>query len=102
MHFIPVLVEAPIEGDSPARLSCHSYGRTRPATCTGVGDHARVCQGTAGKKEGGGPVRGTQESDRIASPPSAEIEVRAGAVLVGRSCAESQTVSSLSQPRPVH
>ena len=54
-------------------LSCHPHGRTRPATRSGVGEHARVCQSTAGKKEGGSPVRGTQESDRTASlAPTAE------------------------------
>jgi len=33
--------------------------------------------GTAGKKKGGSPVRGTQESDRIASLAPAQTEVRA-------------------------
>ena len=47
---------------------------------TGVGEQARVCEGTAGKKKGGSPVRGAQESDRTASPAPAEIEVCARAL----------------------
>ncbi len=79
-------------------LSCHPHGGTRPATRTRVGEHARVCEGTAGKKEGGSLVRGTQESNRIASPPSAEITVCAGAVLPGGGCPEPQATSPLPQP----
>ena len=79
-------------------LSCHPHGRTRPATRTGVGEHARVCPGTAAKKEGGSLVRGTQESDRIASLAPAEIEVRAGAVLPGSGGPEHQATGALPQP----
>ena len=52
----------------------------------------------AGKKEGGSLVRGTQESDRVASLASAETEVRAGAVLPGGRCPEPQATSPLPQP----
>ena len=45
-------------------LSCR---RTRPATRSGVGEHARVCPGATGKKKGGSPVGRTQESDRTAT-----------------------------------
>src|SRR5579859_1559444 len=79
-------------------LSCHPHGRTRPATRTGVGEHARICQGTKGKKKGGSPVRRTQESDRIASPAFAQIEVRAGAVLPGGSRPEHQATDAVPQP----
>jgi transposase len=72
--------------------------RTSPATRTGAGEHARVREGTAAKKEGGGLVRGTQESDRAASLASAEIEVRAGAVLLGGGCAEHQAARAIPQP----
>ena len=61
------------------------------------GEHARVCQSTAGKKEGGSPVRGTQESDRIASSPSAEITVCAGAVLSGGRGPEHQATGEVPQ-----
>src|SRR5438552_10587960 len=44
-----------------------------PATGTRVGQHATVRERTAGKKEGGSTVRGTQESDRTAPAPPAEI-----------------------------
>ena len=79
-------------------LSCHPHGRTRPATRSGVGEHARVCPGTAGKKKGGSPVRGTQESDRIASLAPAPTEVRTGAVLLGSGGAEHQATGALPQP----
>jgi len=83
------------KGGTPARLA---HGRTRPATRTEVGEHATVCEGTAGKKEGGSPVRGTQESNRIATPASAEITVCAGAVLPGGGCPEPQATGPLPQP----
>src|SRR5207245_8462800 len=79
-------------------LSCHPHGRTRPATRTGVGEDARVCLGTAGKKEGGSPVRGTQESDRIAPLAPAPTEVRAGAILPRSSGAEHQAANAVPQP----
>src|SRR2546428_13996846 len=79
-------------------LSCHPHGRTRPVTRSRVGKHARVCEGTAGKKEGGSPVRGTQESDRIASLAPAQTEVRAGAVLPGSRGSEHQAASAVPQP----
>jgi len=55
----------------------HPPERTRPTTGAGVGQHARVRQSTAAKKEGGSLVRGTEESDRIAAPASAATQVRA-------------------------
>ena len=80
------------------RVSCHPHARTGPATRTGVGQHARVRQGTAAKKESGSPVRGTEESDRIASLAPAETEVRAGAVLPGSGGPEHQATGALPQP----
>ena len=77
---------------------CHPPARTGPATRTGVGEHARVRQGTAAKKEGGSLVRGTQESDRAASLAPAETEVCAGAVLPGGGCPEHQATGALPQP----
>ena len=71
---------------------------TGPATRSRVGQHTRVRQGTAGKKEGGSPVRGTQESDRIASLAPAQTEVRAGAVLPGSRGPEHQAASAVPQP----
>jgi hypothetical protein len=47
----------------------------QPATRKGVGEHARVRSYSATKNKVGSAVRGTQESDRIASPASAEITV---------------------------
>ncbi len=43
-------------------------------------------------------VRGTQESDRTASPTPAEIKVRAGAVLSSSRCPEHQAIGALPQP----
>src|SRR5260370_9101028 len=63
-----------------------------------VGQHTRVREGTAGKKKGGSPVRGTQESDRIASLAPAQTEVRAGAVLPGSRGPEHQAASAVPQP----
>src|SRR5467141_2971558 len=54
---------------------------------------------TAAKKEGGSAVRGTQESDRTASPTPAEIKVCSRAVLPGSACAKHQAIGSLPQPR---
>jgi hypothetical protein len=51
----------------------------------------------SGKKKGGGPVRGTQESDRIASLAPAPNEVRAGAVLPGSRGPEHQAASAVPQ-----
>src|SRR5215475_10459553 len=48
--------------------SCHPHGGTSSAACPRVSEHAGVCQGTAAEKEGGSPVRGTQESDRTPPP----------------------------------
>jgi hypothetical protein len=53
----------------------HPPARTSPATRKGVSEHARIRPCPAAKKEGGSSVRGTQESDRIASPAPAEITV---------------------------
>jgi hypothetical protein len=75
---------------------CHPHGRTRPATRTGVGEHTRVGEGTAGKKEG--PVPGTEESNRIASPPPAETKVRAGAVPPSSGCPEHQATGAVPRP----
>ena len=50
----------------------HPPERPRPTTGAGVGQHARVRQSTAAKKEGGSLVRGTEEPDRIAALASAE------------------------------
>src|SRR5437764_7459448 len=63
----------------------HPPKRTSPTTCAGVGQHARVRQSTAAKKEGGSLVRRTEESDRIAALATAETQVRARAVLLGSS-----------------
>jgi hypothetical protein len=71
--------------------------RTSPTTCAGVGQHARVRQSTAAKKEGGSLVRGTEESDRNAALASAPIEVRARAVLPGSGSSEYQATGALPQ-----
>ena len=76
----------------------HPPERTSPTTCAGVGQHARVRQSTAAKKEGGSPVRGTEESDRIAALASAQTEVRARAVLPGSGGPEHQTTGAVPQP----
>ncbi len=76
----------------------HPPERTSPTTCAGVGQHARVRQSTAAKKKGGSLVRGTEESDRIASLAPAETEVRAGAVLPGSGGPEHQTTGAVPQP----
>jgi hypothetical protein len=55
-------------------------------------------EGTTAEKESGSIVRGTKKSNRAASFASAEIEVRAGAVLLSGCCAEYQTISPLPQP----
>jgi len=61
-----------------------------------VFDSVRPC--TAAKKEGGSVVRGTQEPDRFATPASAAIEVRTGAVLPGSRDPEHQAASAVPQP----
>jgi hypothetical protein len=80
------------------RSSCHPPVRIGSATGTGVGEHTRVREGTAAKKEGGSFVRGTQESDWATPLAPAEIEVRAGAVLPGRGGPEHQATSAVPQP----
>ena len=75
----------------------HPPERTSPTTCAGVGQHARVRQSTAAKKEGGSLVRGTEESDRIAALASAETQVRARAVLPGSGSSEHQATGALPQ-----
>ena len=80
-------------------VPCHPPARTSPATCPRVGQHARVCQGTAGKKKGGSVVRGTQESDRIALSTLVQIEVCSRALLPRGSCPEHQARGPLPQPR---
>ena len=64
----------------------------------GAGQHGRVCQGTTAEKESRSVVRGAQESDRSAPLAPAEIEVCAGAVLLGSGCAEHQATSAVPQP----
>src|SRR5206468_2708459 len=76
----------------------HPPKRTSPTTCAGVGQHARVRQSTAAKKEGGSLVRRTEESDRIAALASTQTEVRAGAVLHGSGGPEHQTTGAVPQP----
>jgi hypothetical protein len=75
----------------------HPPERTSPTTCAGAGQQARVRQSTAAKKEGGGLVRGTEESDRIAALASAETQVRARAVLPGSGGSEHQATGALPQ-----
>src|SRR5208283_2915535 len=94
----------PVLAPAPMHQCClpgpyHPPERTSPTTGAGLGQHARVRPSTAGKKEGGSAVRGTQESDRIASPTPAEIEVCSGAVLPGGSCPEHQAPGAVPQPR---
>src|SRR5512143_2270363 len=79
-------------------VSEHPPERARPTTRTGVSQHAGVCSGPATEKESGSAVRGTEKSDRAASPAPEEIEVCAGAVLPGCNCTEPQTLSPVSQP----
>ena len=79
-------------------ISYHPPVRIGSATGTGVGEHARVRPSTAEKKEGGGLVRGTQESDRAAALAPAPTEVRAGAVLPGSGGPEHQATRALPQP----
>lgn len=64
----------------------------------GLGEHARVCAGTTAEEKSGSLVRGTEESDRAAPLTLAEAEVRAGAVLPGRSGPEHQAPSAVPQP----
>ena len=92
-----VLAQTPMHQRS-FPVSYHPPERTRPTTRAGVSQHARVRQGTAAKKEGGSLVRGTEESDRTASPAPAPIEVRARAVLPGSGSAEHQATGALPQP----
>src|SRR5207249_7409699 len=75
----------------------HPPERTSPTTRAGVGQHARVRQSTAAKKEGGSLVRGTEESDRIATLASAETQVRTRAVLPGSGSSEHQATGALPQ-----
>jgi len=82
----------------PFSVSEHPPARGRPATCPGVSQHAGVHPSTTTEKESRGLVRGTEESDRAASPAPAEIEVCAGTVLPGCGCAEHQTTGAVSQP----
>jgi hypothetical protein len=75
----------------------HPPERTGPTTCAGVGQHARVRQSTAAKKEGGSLIRGTEKSDRLAALASAETQVRARAVLPGSGSSEHQATGALPQ-----
>src|SRR5205807_2139163 len=78
-------------------ISRHPHPRTFPATCSRLGQHARLRQRTTGKEEGRSAVRGTEESDRTSSPTPAEIKVCSRAVLHGSGCAKHQTIGSLPQ-----
>jgi hypothetical protein len=75
----------------------HSQERTSSTTCAGVSQHAGVRQSTAAEKEGGGLVRETEESDRIAALGSAETQIRARAVLPGSGSSEHQATGALPQ-----
>ncbi len=79
-------------------VSCYPPTRTRPATRAGLGEHARVCAGTTAEEKSGSLVRGTEESDRTASPAVTPDEVRAGAVLPGGSGPEHQATGAVPQP----
>ncbi|MBZ5598245.1 MAG: transposase [Acidobacteriia bacterium] len=79
-------------------LSCHPHAGTSSTTRPRTGRHARLCPCATGTKESGGPVCGTQESDRAASLAPAQIEVRAGAVLPGSRGPEHQAASAVPQP----
>jgi DNA invertase Pin-like site-specific DNA recombinase len=88
-----VIVDAP----RIASLRTQGHSWSQKTTCAGVGQHTRVRQSTAAKKEGGSLVRGTEESDRIAALASAETPVRARAVLPGRGSSEHQATGALPQ-----
>jgi hypothetical protein len=60
--------------------------------------HTRVLARTAAKKKSRSPVCGTQESDGSASLAPTQVEVRAGAVLLGSGCAEHQAPCAVPQP----
>src|ERR1700759_1655619 len=75
----------------------HSSARTSSTAGTGVSYNTRVRQGTAREEESRGFVCRTQESDRAAPPTPAEVEVRAGAVLLGRNGSEHQATGTLPQ-----
>ena len=75
----------------------HPPERTSPRTCPETAEHAGVRQSTAAKKKGGSLVRGTEESDRIATLASAETEVRAGAVILSGDGPEHKTISAVPQ-----
>jgi hypothetical protein len=71
---------------------------TRPTTCPGVSEDARVRPCPAAKEKGGSAVRGTEASDRTESLAPAATEVRARAVLLGSGGAEHQASGSIPQP----
>ena len=72
--------------------------RTCPTARPRISEYTRVRQGTTAKKKGGSLVRGTQESDRVASLTPAETEVRGGAVLPGSGGSEHQAAGAVPQP----
>src|SRR6266853_2343750 len=74
-----------------AGVFCHSHARTATATCQRPGQYTCLRIRTTGKKEGGGTVRGTQESDRTPLPALAEITICSRAAL--RAAAQSATQS---------
>ena len=77
-------------------LSCHPHGRTRPATRARWRTRQSLPR-HCGKDGRWKPCSRTQESDRTATPASAETEVRAGAVLSGGG-PEPQATGAVSQP----
>jgi hypothetical protein len=74
----------------------------RPANALASWSTPRIREGTTGKKEGGSPVRRTQESDRTASLAPAQTEVRAGAVLPGSRGPEHQAARCGSSANRQH
>jgi transposase len=77
--------------------SYHPPERTSPPACAGVGPYAGVRQSTAAKKEGGSPVRRTEESDRAAPLAPAQTEVRARAVPPGSGSSNYQAIGAVPQ-----
>jgi transposase len=93
----------PVLAPTPMYQCCfpgpdHPPERTSPATCAGVGQHARVRPSPAAKKEGGSLVRGTEKSDRAASLTLATYPIRAGAVLSSSGSPKHETLGAVPQP----
>src|SRR5262249_18514080 len=81
-----------IHMEEPARQSARELANTQEVA------KAQRQKTRVEDKEGGSPVRGTQESDRTPPPAITQIEVRAGAVLSSGGCTESQTPGPVPQP----